>query len=89
MQGYFGAGGLTQLFSAAGVVEVVVGEEDVLDPHFRVFGEELEPRLEGLVVAEAAVDEGAFAALVHEEDVWRLRARVEGRLGGDGVDVVS
>ena len=90
VQGDFGAGGLADLVGAAGVVEVVVSEHDVLQPHARMVFQKAQPRLDRLLIAEAAVDECAFVAVADEEDVRRLRAGVEGLLGdGNGVDVVG
>jgi hypothetical protein len=82
-----GAGGLPELVGATGVVEVVVREEDVSDMDVGAPLEKVETHADGLLVAEAAVHQGSFAAVVHEKDVGRLGSGIERGLGWYGDDV--
>ena len=78
---------VAELRGAARVIEVVVREDDPPHLYVRPLAQELHALLDRGLVAEAAVDERAFAAVRDQEDVRRLRARVEGGRRRDGMDV--
>ncbi len=69
--------GLPYLVRSAGVVEVVMGEDDVAQLDVRPLPQVVQPGPDRLLVAEAAVDEGAFAAVGHQVDARRLGPGIE------------
>ena len=81
-----GARRLAKLVGAAGVIEVVMAEDDVAHLDLRPLTQVLQPRPDRLLVAEAAVDEGALAAVGHQIHVRGEGAGEERDLGGDRVD---
>ncbi len=67
------------------MIEVMVRKHDVTHLNVRPLLQVGDPRLDGLLVTETAVDECALASVRHQVDAWRLRAGEEGLRRGDRV----